>query len=259
MDIFSMMENQVGVFLLIFTRMSGICVAAPIFGSRNLPAYAKVGLSLALTYVIFPLVFQEGMSIPSRIPPYIFLVFKEFIVGLLIGFVCSMVFHAVQMTGNLLDMQIGFGIVNTIDPMSGQQIPLVGNFKYILALLTFLSVNGHHVLLSALFSSFRMVPLTQVQLQPQLAGIFVDLVSNMFILAFKISLPVLVAIILTDVALGILARTMPQMNIFVVGIPGKIIIGIFSLSLALPFYILFLEVAFNGMYSDMYHLLSKLR
>ncbi|WP_054260262.1 flagellar biosynthetic protein FliR [Propionispora sp. 2/2-37] len=258
MDIFSMMEGQLGVFLLIFTRVSGMFVTAPVFGSRNLPVYAKAGLALALTYILFPLFFNTDIQIPDAILPYSLLVLKEFVVGLLLGFVSSMVFYTVQMSGHLLDMQIGFGIVNTIDPTNGQQIPLVGNFKYILALLIFLAINGHHVLLAALFSSFKMIPLTQVILHNTLADIFVDIISQSFVIAFKICIPVIVALLLMDIALGILARTMPQMNIFVVGIPGKIIIGVFVLSLALPFYILFLEVAFNGMYSDIYRILSNL-
>ena len=125
--------------------------------------------------------------------------------------------------------------------------------------MLFLATNGHHILLSAIFSSFKLVPVTGIVFNTNIVEMIVNMIIGVFVIAFKISLPILIALFLMDVALGILARTMPQMNIFVVGIPGKIIVGIFVLSLALPFYMAFLEVAFNGMYSDLYRLLEIFR
>lgn len=252
------MQNQLGFFLLILVRISGIFITAPIFGSRNIPVYVKAGLSMVLSYILLPMISQNQGALPGQFLPFVLLIIGEFLVGLILGFVSSFIFSAVQMAGQLLDMQIGFGIVNIIDPQSGQQVPLIGNFKYILALVVFLSANGHHILLSALFNSFKLIPVTGVVFQPALSELIVDMVFGIFIIALKISLPVLVALFLTDIALGILARTMPQMNIFVVGVPGKIIVGIFILILALPVYIAFLEVGFRGMYQDIYRLLAIL-
>ena len=256
MDFFTLMQNQVGFFLLIFVRISGIFMMMPIFSSRNIAGHVKIGFALIITYILFPLVFSKTAVIPDHFLPFLFIVAGELIVGLILGFVSSLLFYAIQMAGQLLDMQIGFGIINMIDPMSGQQAPLIGNFKYILALITFLATNGHHILLSALFASFKLIPVTGVIVNVAISEFIVDLIGGMFILALRISLPVIVALLLTDMALGILARTMPQMNIFVVGVPGKIIIGIFVLSIALPFYIYFLEMAFDGMYKNIFSLLS---
>lgn len=258
MDLFQLMQNQIGFFLLIFARVTGIFTSAPVFSSRNVSVTIKAGLSLAMTYILFPLVYDSKTVVPDGFIVYIFTVAGEYLIGLIFGFASSLVFSAVQMAGQLLDMQIGFGVINVFDPQSGQQLPLVGNFKYILAVMVFLATNGHHILLSALFASFKMIPVTASAFQTAAAGIIVDMVGQMFVIAFKICLPVLVAIFLMDVALGILARTMPQMNIFIVGIPGKIIVGLFILSLSVPFYILFLEVAFDGMFRDIYRLLATL-
>lgn len=256
MDFFALIQNQVGFFLLIFVRITGIFMMAPIFGSRNIPGRVKAGLALIITYILFPLVFSNTAVIPDHFLPFLFIVAGELIVGLILGFVSSLIFSSIQMAGQLLDMQIGFGMINVIDPLSGQQAPIIGNFKYILALITFLATNGHHVLLSALFASFKLVPVTGVVVQVAIVEFMVNVVGGMFVLALKISLPIIVALLLTDMALGILARTMPQMNIFVVGVPGKIIVGIFVLSIALPFYIFFLEMAFDGMYKNIFSLLS---
>ncbi|MBC8016285.1 MAG: flagellar type III secretion system protein FliR [Sporomusaceae bacterium] len=256
MDLFTLMQSQLGFFLLIFVRISGIFIMAPIFGSRNITGPVKASLALLITYILFPILFNPAAVIPDHFLPYLFIVAGELLVGLILGFVSSLIFTAIQMAGQLLDMQIGFGIVNIIDPMSGQQAPLIGNFKYILALLTFLITNGHHVLLSALFASFKLIPVTGVEVNIAITAFIIDIIGGMFILALKISLPVIASLLLTDMALGILARTMPQMNIFVVGVPGKIIIGIFVLSIALPFYIFFLEMAFDGMYKNIFSVLS---
>jgi flagellar biosynthetic protein FliR len=255
-DFFALLQNQIGFFLLIFVRITGIFIMAPVFGSKNVNKYIKAGLALIITYILFPLAFNSTVIIPEHFLPYLFIVLGELIVGLIIGFVSSLVFSAIQMSGQLLDMQIGFGVINIIDPQSGGQVPLIGNFKYILALIIFLATNGHHVLLSALFTSFKLIPVTGVIVHTTLSEFIVNMVSGTFVIALKISMPILITIIITDIALGILARTMPQMNIFVVGVPGKILVGLFVLSLALPFYIIFLEMAFNGMYKDIFQLLS---
>lgn len=258
MDILSAILNQTGVLLLIFSRVSGIFTMAPFYGNRSIPVYAKAGLALLISYILLPLLFSPTVLIPESLLPFVALVAGEFLIGLMFGFISSLIIQAIHMAGHIMDMQIGFGIVNVFDPQFGQQIPLLGNFKYILAMMVFLAINGHHVLLNALFASFKIVPLTGVVFSSSLAMFVLDMVSNIFVIAFKIALPVLVALFLAEVAMGILARTMPQMNIFVIGIPAKIIVGVFVLAAALPFYIFFLEVGFNGMYKDVYHLLSLL-
>jgi len=260
LDIFALAQNQMGYFLLIFARITGIFTSAPIFSSRNLPVQLKAALSLLCSVLIMPLFVDNHILAISSLLFFIIIVISEFLLGLLLGFAASLLFTAVEMAGNILDTQIGFGIVNIFDPQTAQQVPLIGNFKYILALLVYLSTNGHHIFLSAIFDSFKAVPVTSVVLQVlPITELFVTMISDAFIFAFKITIPILIALFLTDIALGILARTMPQMNIFVVGIPIKIIVGVFVLSTALPFFIIFLEVSFNAMYRDLYHLINILR
>lgn len=256
MDFYTLIQGQLGFFLLILVRISGIFMMAPVYGSRNVAGRVKACLALIITYIIFPLLFNPNTVIPDHFLSYFFMVLGELLIGLILGFVSSLIFSAIQMAGQLLDMQIGFGVINLIDPLSGQQAPLVGNFKYILALILFLVMNGHHVLLSAVFASFKLIPVTGMLVDAAITQFIIDIIGNMFILALKITLPILMALLLTDMALGILARTMPQMNIFVVGVPGKIIVGIFVLSIALPFYIFFLEMAFDGMYKNVFRILS---
>jgi len=256
-DLVTLLQNQLGFFLLIFARISGIFSSAPIFGAHNVPLLVKAGLSLLISYILLPLLIQPNLVIPDALLSYVAIVIGEFLIGLIMGFACSFIFYGIQMAGAFLDTQIGFGMVNVIDPQFGQQVPIVGNFKYILAILVFLTSNSHHLFLSAIVYSFTSIPVTRGLFRPEMANIAVDMVVILFIIAIKISLPVLVALVLTDVALGILARTMPQMNIFIVGMPGKILVGMFVLSLALPVYIAFLEVIFNDGFHNMYRLLES--
>ncbi len=256
LDLFSLVQNQVAVFFLVFIRISGIFMLTPVFGSRNVPPYVKIGFGIALTAILYPMIYNDEIKMPDQLIPYMFLVASEFLVGVIIGFISSLVFTAIQMCGQILDTQIGFGIVNVIDPQSGNQIPLVGNFLYILALLVFLSINGHHVILGALVASFKLLPLTGIVFKAAISQFVVGLIKHIILIALQISLPVLAALLLIDIALGILSRTMPQMNIFIVGVPAKIFTGIFILSLVLPFYIYFLEKTFNGMYKNIYDVLT---
>ena len=257
MDELIIAQQRLGLFMLVFVRISGMVILSPIFGSRNIPVMAKAGLTLFLALAVFPLIDAGDIQpLPQTLVPFIFLVLSELVFGLIIGFASSLVFSGIQMTGSLLDMQVGFGVVNVFDPQAGQQVPLIGNFKYILALLIFLIANGHHVLLTAIMNSFKIVPITGAVFSDSIATMLINMINGIFIMAFQITVPVLAAIIITDIALGILARTMPQMNVFVVGVPAKIIVGIFVLSVSLPFFMLFLEVGLRGMYRDIYTVIA---
>ena len=260
MDLYDIMQNHLGLFFLILTRISGVFMIAPFFGSINIPIYLRVGASFAISLVLFPIVdAQFSLQIPETLLGYALAIITELIVGWLIGFSAMIIFSAINMAGKLLDMQVGFAIVNVVDPTSGQQIPLIASFQYNLGLIIFLVTNSHHLVLAGLFESFNLVPVLGATFNLSLTAIFVDLTWGIFITGMKIALPVLFAILLTDVGLGVLARTMPQMNIFVVGIPAKIVIGLFVLSMALPFYILFLGVMFNEMYVDIFMVLRALQ
>jgi len=259
-DLYDIMQNHAGLFLLVLTRVSGIFLLAPFFGSLNIPVYIRAGTAFAIAMVLFPVIDQQGIpQIPQSVVGYMLAVIVELIVGWLIGFVAYVTFAAIHMAGKLLDMQVGFAVVNVVDPTSGQQIPLLGSFLYNLGIIIFLVTNGHHMVISGLFESFQMIPVLGATFDLSISDLMVDMTGGIFVTGMKIALPVLFAILLTDVGLGVLARTMPQMNIFVVGIPAKIVIGLFVLSIALPFYILFLDVMFNEMYGNISAALRAIR
>ena len=249
MDFFTLAQDHAAVFLLMLTRCSGIFMIAPFFGSLNIPVTIRAAAAFAFTLVLCPVVDGLGtVAAPPSVWAFAGSVLAELFIGWLIGFIAYVCFSAIHMAGKVMDMQVGFAVVNVMDPTSGQQIPLIGSLLYNLGIIVFLVTNGHHVIITALPESFRMVPLAAMQPNLSLTMLLVDFTNGIFVTGMKIAMPVTFAILLVNVALGILARTMPQMNIFVVGIPLQLMVGVGVLSMLLPFYVMFLDVLFNEMY-----------
>ena len=250
-DFFDVFQGQVATFLLVLTRASGIFFISPFLGSMNISTRFKAGAAVAVAVVLFPVVLKESViQAPATILLFACTVVKEMFVGWLIGLVGYITLSAINLAGKVMDMQVGFAMVNMMDPTTRQQSGLIGNFLYNLSIIYFLITNGHHVILSALAESFRVIPLDSMVWNDSLPQLINDLTAGIFMNGMKIAMPITFAILLTNVGLGIMARTMPQMNIFVVGIPMQLMIGTTMLSMVLPFYLLFLDVIFNEMYAN---------
>ena len=246
-----MLQGHIAAFLLLLTRVSGLFLVSPFFGSMNVPVTIRAAAALAFSVVLFPVVDGMGtVDAPESILMFAVMVLGELFIGWLIGFVAYAVFSAINVGGKVMDMQVGFAIVNVMDPTSGQQAPLIGSFLYNLGIIIFLATNGHHMIIAALAESFRVVPLSGISPDASLSMLIGSMMTGIFTTGMKVAMPVTFAILLTNIGLGILARTMPQMNIFVVGIPLQLMIGMLMISMMLPFYVMFLDVVFDGMYGN---------
>ncbi len=239
MNIFSPTKIEFLCFLLILTRVSGVLVTAPILASRNIPPKAKIGLAFFTSLILFP--FIGTPEIPEQLIHYALLIGKELLVGLTIGYIANLMFIGILIAAKVIDFQMGFAIANVVDPLTNVQVSVTGQFQYILAMLFFLIINGHHHLFSALARSFEVVPLTTFEISPHLIGNINQLFSETFVIGIKIGAPVMGALLMASLILGIIARTMPQMNVFIVGIPLKIGVGFAILIITLPFFFLFLN------------------
>ena len=233
--------SQFHILLLILLRVSSVLIAAPIFGHRSYLSRAKIALSFMVTLIVFPIVADQGFEVPEGIFAYVLMMISEVIMGLILGFIVLLIFVGIQFAGQLAGLQMGFGIVNVIDPQSSNQISILGQFLNILAILFLLSLNGHHVILNGLLYSFDVVPLGGVTVPNAVMGQLITLCAQVFVIGVKISAPILVALFLVSVAMGILARTVPQMNVFIVGFPVQIGVGMIALSLSLPLFYLVME------------------
>ena len=259
MDLLGQALTKFDLFWLIAFRISGIFYAAPIFGTRYVPAQWKIGFSLLLSLIVLPLVPAPPGGIPGELLAWLMVAAKELGVGLLIGMISNLLFIAVQTGGQLLDQEMGFGITNVLDPQSGTSLPMIGNFQYLLALLIFLTMNGHHFLLAAVVRSLQAIPVGGSSLSGPLYEVVLGSFSNMFLTAVKLIAPVMGALFLTNVALGFMARAVPQMNVFMVGMPAKVIIGMLVIAAGLPMYLLTVERLSSELFREILGIIQRLK
>jgi len=244
--------------LLIFIRMTGLFVVTPIFGRRNIPTYFKIGFAFLLALIMVNTIQIPRLEYFNSIYMYALLALKEFLAGVAIGYVSYLVFTAIYLSGQVLDMQIGFGIVNVIDPLSNIQVPITSNFYFILCILVFFGVNGHHMIIRALFDSYRLVPIGSAVFDGTMMNDVVGLFGEMFKVGFKIAAPVVAALLVCDVALGVISKAMPQLNVFIVGMPLKIILGILVVLITIPVFITLAHSLIGVMNSQTYNLIKDM-
>ncbi|HUU28717.1 MAG TPA: flagellar biosynthetic protein FliR [archaeon] len=228
--------RQIEIYSIIFIRISGIVFMMPFFGSENVPRLVRIGLALVITFILVPTVQISGVLLPESMVSYVVMLAKELLVGFLLGFVSMLVFHGIQFAGDLVGFQMGLRIGNIIDPMSEEQISIIGTLQNLLAVLIYLSMFWDHFLFKAMAASFHVIPVAGVTLEGPLAGELIRMSGEVFIIALKMGAPILAALFLADVALGFIARTAPQINIFIIGFPVKVGVGILLLGISLPFF-----------------------
>lgn len=229
---------SIQIFLLIFARIMGAVGTAPLFGNAQVPAIWKIGFSFFLTIVVASAVRLPGAAVTALAhAPLAHLIIPlvvQSLVGAAIGLCGGMVFAAVQFSGELLDVQIGFSMAQLLSPGMMGPSGLISNFQYILFALWFLSVNGHFALVLAFLDSFQAVPLSATLNAQPLAIIFLHQVVLLFIVGVQLAAPVMLALFLTNVSLAIASRAVPQMNVFVVGMPVSLLVGLTVLMVVMP-------------------------
>ncbi|MGO4543890.1 flagellar biosynthetic protein FliR [Paenibacillus sp. 2TAB23] len=244
------------VFLLIFCRITAFFVVAPVFSSRGVPNVFKLGLGFFISFIVFLTYGMKQSIVPDA--EYVLILFREILIGVLMGYVVYLFFTVVQTAGAFMDLQVGFAMANIVDPHTGTSAPLLGNFKYMVLIVIFLMMNGHHFLLTGLMDSYQWMPLDNELFSRFMNGSLTDFltrtVGNTFLIAIQVASPLIVAMFLTDVGLGFLTKTAPQFNVFVIGIPLKLIIGMFLLTLLMPS----LAAIFERLFSIMFDSLEQL-
>ncbi len=213
-------------FMLIFVRITGMLLIMPFLSNRAIPAMAKITIAFFTAVIMINIVPVAGDY--SSVYPIEFAVFvlKEFITGWMIGFSAYFVFAILTLAGQFIDYQIGFSMVNVFDPLSQTQITITGNFYYFLFLLIFLLTRSYGYVFKGIKESFSYIPLGQFTLTNYLFDSFTDYFTTFFVIALQISAPVFFVMLVTNIVLGVLARTVPQLNMFVIGFPLKILLGL---------------------------------
>ena len=243
-------------FSLILIRVSMILFLAPIFGSEIVPAQVKIVLAVSLSFILMNVVTVDRSVFPETIFSLAHLILRELMIGIVLALLVRLILEAVQFGGQYIGYQMGFAIVNVIDPQSGNQTSVLSQFAYILALLIFLVVNGHHIIIRALVQSFALAPPGGVTMQHMVLREVLAAFGQMFVIAIKIGAPALGVLFCAKVSMGIIAKTVPQMNVLFVGMPMYIFIGLLVFGLSLSFFVPILERAISGADFTIHNLLK---
>ena len=221
-------------FLLILARIAGVIGTAPFLSNRAIPATVKAGLAAVLSLAVTPLAMQKIGTLPMSVFLLGGQVVGEAIFGMALGYMARLLFSAVEMAGYLIDTQMGFGFVNLVNPFSEQQASIMSGFQYQLALTLYILMNGHLLLLGSVVRSLDALPPGALSFQSGFGLAIVPMLKTMFGLGFRLALPAVGVLLLMDLAFGLIARLVPQVNVFIVGIPAKVIVGLATMALILP-------------------------
>ena len=245
-------------YLLILTRVTAFFVTVPLFSYRAIPTTQRIILGAVLALMMAYTIEIPEIQIDGE---YILLVMKEAMVGLAIGIIAYIIMAAIQIAGGFIDFQMGFAIANIIDPQTGAQSPLMGQFFNSFAILLLLALNGHHLLLDGIFYSYQYLPIDEMWPafgSGDLIEFVITTFATSFAIAFQMSIPIVATLFLVDLALGITARTVPQLNIFVVGFPIKIGVSFLVLLITMSVMVAVMQKLFEFMIISMRDLMILL-
>jgi len=224
-------------FILIAFRMSGLILASPIFGRVNIPNIAKIGLVASLTYFMFTIFPQTVPIYYSTLLGFAFVCAGELLLGMALAYVTNVFFSLTAFTaGQLIDMQIGFGIVNVFDAQNNTQVPMMGNVLNIMMILMFFSVHGHLRLIEIIYLTIERMPIGTLVFSHMIGWTALEIFIRAFLLGVMMALPILASGLTLEIAFGMMMRAVPQIHMFVVGIPMKMLIGITIFTVTIPIF-----------------------
>jgi flagellar biosynthesis protein FliR len=241
-------------FLIVLTRISGIILIAPFFSSNSFPIPVRVAFTLVTSFAVSSSLPMTALHVELNLSTVLVVMLGELLFGLLLGFAALCVFSGLQFAGQIVSFQMGFSLIRQFDPASGIQSSVFSFLYNYIGLLLFLLINGHHWFFLAISESFTIMPVGGAAISGMLAEHLIRLSAEILIIGLKVSGPVLAVIVMTDFAVGLIGRTAPQINILIVGMPVKIMIGFACLSFSLYFLPRYLEGLFAGLYRTLFSL-----
>ncbi len=233
-DITPLISGRVETFALLLVRVTTLLLVLPIFGNRVMPFRIRVLAGVALAVALLPTVPVLPIARGAGALEFALLVGREVLFGLVLGLIASIGFFGVLFAGQVVGIQMGFGIVNVIDPQSDTQVAVTAEFQNLLFLLVFLTLDGHHLLIAALVKTVERVPLGAFSLDGRMIDLVARQTGDVFAIALRVGAPIVAFLFVTSLALGIVAKTAPQLNVFNLGFPVQIVGGLVVMLLALP-------------------------
>ena len=247
MDILNLNYAEFERFLFVLFRVGAMIIFVPILGSRQIPGAVKIGLMLFLSIAIFPLVQDRPIPEPKGLFDLSKFLMVDLTIGLGIAYISRLIFAAVQVAGTVVDFQMGFGVVNVIDPQTDTQVSVTAQLQNILAIFIFLAIDAHHYIFQAIVDSFFVINPFEINFASVTPEYVLHLFSATFTTAVKISAPIMAILFFLSVGLGLVARTVPQMNVFIVGFPLQIGIGLLMVGLSISFFSILVQNEMHDM------------
>jgi flagellar biosynthesis protein FliR len=226
--------EQLVAYILVLTRVGGLFVLAPIFSARAVPVQARLVCASALALALTPLA-ARGQPIPTDAPGMVLLIVKEAIVGLAFAFALSAIVAAIQTAAGLIDTMSGFSYASVIDPFSNVQGGIFGQLYALFVAVVLVVTGGDQIMIAGLAGTFEVVPLTATPSFDALGQLALDSFAQVFVLGLEIAAPAMIALVVVDAALALVARAAPQLNMFSVGLPAKILVAVAVVISSLPF------------------------
>jgi flagellar biosynthetic protein FliR len=227
-------ENQIAGFILVLGRIGPLFALAPLFSSKAIPARGKSVCAVALAVGIAPIALA-GHQVPLEVGRLAELMLKEVLVGLAYAFALSALFAAVATAGSFLDTLIGFSYGALVDPITGNQSAVLTQAYILVGILVLIAIGGDQLMIKGLARTYDLVPLLDSPSLPAIAAGAQSAFSQVFLSSIELAAPVVLAIIITDAAFGIVSRVVPQLNVFAVGFPAKVTVGLIMIGVSLPF------------------------
>lgn len=234
MNIYQFQEGQLLAFVLVLLRNIAFVVTSPILGSAAVPSPVKVLFSLLLSIMMYPVAHIQNPETLAMGEQIIFLSLRELILGLFLGSLARMFFQAVSVSGEIIAISMGTSAAQLFNPVLGSQSNVVGQFQFMVVTVVFLAIQGHHLFISAMAESFRLVPIGVMTLNYKSFVAFVTSFQDVFILGIKIAAPIIVAVFTANIAMGVINRAVPQIDVMVTSLPITLLLGLAILILTLP-------------------------
>ena len=227
LDVLFSVSNII-LFMAIFTRLSGLFASAPLFSTYPIPNQVKIWLCAIVAFILFPIIqYNTTLTTPNSVPALTLILFKEFITGYAIGYCANLLFVGIELGVNTFTIQMGLSADQALNPTSGGSSPVLTQAYTYLASMLFVGLGAHRWLFSALFNSFKSIPIGYtIAFSPKLIEQIIIVTSQIFTVALEIAVPIFGILFITDILLGFTSKMMPQMNIFMVSLPLKIYLGL---------------------------------
>ena len=246
-------------FLLIIARIASFFVTLPITSYRGVPNIVKVFFALVVSYLIFLSRDFSYLAVDSYTSiGLILLLGGEVITGLVLGFVVLLFFAAFRMAGQFADLTIGLSMASIFDPQFAGSVTLIGQFYYLLTIVIYFAINGHHYLFLAINQSFEIIPVGGAVFSDITLQLVFQAFYYIWLMAFQIAAPVVAAILITDISLGLISKTVPQLQVLMEGLPLKVFVGLLVIFLTLPYLALMMEGIFDRLYIDLLRIMESM-